>query len=46
MRMFSNPDAIKNAIFFRGLFSYDLISNVEQLSDIQRVNQCPDLCFY
>lgn len=36
----------ENAIFFGGLFSYDLVSTFEPLPIIPSIHQCPDFCFY
>ncbi|AEO08372.1 anthranilate synthase component 1 [Buchnera aphidicola] len=46
MRVFTNPQKISKAIFFGGLFSYDLIANFELLSHLARKQKCPDICFY
>lgn len=46
MKMFKNADNIQKAMFFGGLFSYDLISNFELLPKLKRTQRCPDLCFY
>nr|AAF82323.1 anthranilate synthase large subunit [Buchnera aphidicola] len=46
MKMFTNPHKISKAIFFGGLFSYDLIANFEFLSHLVRKQKCPDICFY
>ncbi|WP_187308556.1 anthranilate synthase component 1 [Buchnera aphidicola] len=46
MKIFSNPQNTSKAIFFGGLFSYDLISSFESLPRLNRMQKCPDLCFY
>lgn len=40
------PDHEKHAMFFGGLFAYDLVSGFEDLPDLPVDNHCPDLCFY
>nr|AAF82316.1 anthranilate synthase large subunit [Buchnera aphidicola] len=46
MNMFKNTKKISKAMFFGGLFSYDLIANFESLPHVKRKQKCPDLCFY
>lgn len=36
MKIFKNTKKINKAMFFRGLFSYDLISNFELLPDLKK----------
>lgn len=45
-RIFKNTKKISKAIFFGGLFSYDLISNFELLPNLKKKQKCPDFCFY
>ncbi|XBC39223.1 MAG: anthranilate synthase component 1 [Buchnera aphidicola (Nurudea shiraii)] len=39
-------DKISKSIFFGGLFSYDLVSNFENLPKLETTQTCPDFCFY
>lgn len=45
-KIFQNTDKISKAIFFGGLFSYDLINTFEVLPNLARTQKCPDFCFY
>ncbi|CUR53373.1 Anthranilate synthase component 1 (plasmid) [Buchnera aphidicola (Tuberolachnus salignus)] len=40
------PSQYPYSMFFGGLFSYDLINTFENLPYTQKINQCPDFCFY
>ncbi|QIQ42192.1 MAG: anthranilate synthase component 1 (plasmid) [Buchnera aphidicola (Microlophium carnosum)] len=46
IKIFNNTKKINKAMFFGGLFSYDLISNFELLPSIKKNQKCPDFCFY
>lgn len=46
MKIFKNTEKKNKAIFFGGLFSYDLISNFELLPKLESQQKCPDFCFY
>lgn len=46
IKLFKNTRKISKAMFFGGLFSYDLISNFETLPDLKKKQKCPDFCFY
>ncbi|AEO08940.1 anthranilate synthase large subunit (plasmid) [Buchnera aphidicola str. Ak (Acyrthosiphon kondoi)] len=46
MKIFKNTKKISKAMFFGGLFSYDLISNFEFLPNVKKKQKCPDFCFY
>jgi len=46
IKIFRNTKKISKAMFFGGLFSYDLISNFEVLNNLKRKQKCPDFCFY
>lgn len=46
MQCFTCPYDINKAMFFGGLFAYDLISCFEYLPNSKRKQKCPDLCFY
>ncbi|MDE5285078.1 MAG: anthranilate synthase component I, partial [Candidatus Blochmannia sp. A2] len=45
-KRFSNIKEKSKAIFFGGLFSYDLISNFELIPRLRSTQKCPDFCFY
>ncbi|CAL4326064.1 Anthranilate synthase component 1 (plasmid) [Buchnera aphidicola (Neophyllaphis podocarpi)] len=34
------------AMFFGGFFSYDLVYNFEDITNLKRTQKCPDFCFY
>ncbi|HKM95701.1 MAG TPA: anthranilate synthase component 1 [Buttiauxella sp.] len=36
----------REAMFFGGLFAYDLVAGFEDLPDLVQDNRCPDYCFY
>ncbi|MGT3087457.1 anthranilate synthase component I, partial [Salmonella enterica] len=40
------PALEREAMFFGGLFSYDLVAGFEDLPQLEAGNQCPDYCFY
>ncbi len=40
------PEDEREAMFFGGLFAYDLVAGFEDLPDIEQGNRCPDYCFY
>ena len=40
------PTAEREAMFFGGLFAYDLVAGFEALPPVERDNNCPDYCFY
>ncbi|CUX95786.1 Anthranilate synthase component 1 [Candidatus Mikella endobia] len=40
------PPNMPKAMFFGGLFSYDLISRFEDIPILQKGQRCPDYCFY
>ena len=42
----SVPDNEREAIFFGGLFAYDLVAGFEDLPQLQSDTACPDYCFY
>jgi len=46
IKIFKNTKKISKALFFGGLFSYDLISNFELLPKLEKNQKCPDFCFY
>lgn len=45
-KLVENPMNSKTAMFFGGLFSYDLISEFENLPLIKNNSKCPHYCFY
>ncbi|WP_187308343.1 anthranilate synthase component 1 [Buchnera aphidicola] len=46
MNIFNDTKKKNKAIFFGGLFSYDLISSFESLPRLENKQKCPDFCFY
>ncbi|QCI18574.1 anthranilate synthase component 1 (plasmid) [Buchnera aphidicola (Aphis nasturtii)] len=46
MKIFQNKNNIPKAMFFGGLFSYDLISTFETLPDLIGDQKCSNFCFY
>ncbi|WAI19264.1 MAG: anthranilate synthase component 1 (plasmid) [Buchnera aphidicola (Brevicoryne brassicae)] len=46
IKTFKNTKKKQKAMFFGGLFSYDVISNFELLPILERKQKCPDFCFY
>lgn len=40
------PKEEREAMFFGGLFSYDLVAGFENLPQLSAENSCPDFCFY
>ncbi|CAL4326068.1 anthranilate synthase component 1 [Buchnera aphidicola] len=46
IKTFNNPQKKSKAMFFGGLFSYDLISIFESLPDLKDNQKCPNFCFY
>ena len=40
------PKEEREAMFFGGLFSYDLVAGFEDLPQLSAENNCPDFCFY
>ncbi len=40
------PQAEREAMFFGGLFAYDLVSGFEDLPQLASDTACPDYCFY
>ncbi|MFA1644292.1 MAG: anthranilate synthase component I, partial [Enterobacteriaceae bacterium] len=40
------PEDEREAMFFGGLFAYDLVAGFENLPDVEQGNRCPDYCFY
>lgn len=40
------PAQEREAMFFGGLFSYDLVAGFEDLPQLEAGNRCPDYCFY
>nr|AAD09346.1 anthranilate synthase large subunit [Buchnera aphidicola] len=46
MKSVNNTKRTSKAMFFGGLFSYDLISNFESLPNVKKKQKCPDFCFY
>jgi len=46
IKMFKNTQKRQKAIFFGGLFSYDLITYFESVPDIKTTQKCPNFCFY
>ncbi|CAL4326043.1 anthranilate synthase component 1 [Buchnera aphidicola] len=46
IKSFQNTKKISKAMFFGGLFSYDLISQFESIPTFTRTQKCPDFCFY
>ncbi len=40
------PVQEREAMFFGGLFSYDLVAGFEDLPQLEAGNRCPDYCFY
>lgn len=42
----ATPPDERNAMFFGGLFAYDLVAGFEDLPALTSENQCPDFCFY
>lgn len=46
IKIFEKTETNNKAMFFGGLFSYDLIANFESLPHLEKKQQCPDFCFY
>lgn len=46
MQLVHCPDTASEAMFFGGLFSYDLVSYFEPLPQLSSQQTCPDFCFY
>ncbi|QCI19144.1 anthranilate synthase component 1 [Buchnera aphidicola] len=46
IKIFKNKNKIPKAMFFGGLFSYDLISVFEQLPHLTGEQKCSNFCFY
>ncbi|WP_213716186.1 anthranilate synthase component 1 [Cedecea lapagei] len=42
----SVPADERHAMFFGGLFAYDLVAGFEDLPQLKQDNRCPDYCFY
>ncbi|HEY1845042.1 MAG TPA: anthranilate synthase component 1 [Buttiauxella sp.] len=42
----SVPENEREAMFFGGLFAYDLVAGFEDLPSLKQDNSCPDYCFY
>lgn len=42
----SVPETEREAMFFGGLFAYDLVAGFEDLPELKQDNSCPDYCFY
>lgn len=40
------PDNAREAMFFGGLFAYDLVAGFEDLPSLSQQQRCPDYCFY
>jgi anthranilate synthase component 1 len=40
------PANEREAMFFGGLFAYDLVAGFEDLPPLQSDTACPDYCFY
>ncbi len=40
------PEHEREAMFFGGLFAYDLVAGFENLPPLRQGNRCPDYCFY
>ncbi|MGY5956901.1 anthranilate synthase component 1 [Kosakonia sp. BK9b] len=40
------PQDEREAMFFGGLFAYDLVAGFEDLPDLTHDRRCPDYCFY
>jgi anthranilate synthase component 1 len=40
------PETEREAMFFGGLFAYDLVAGFEDLPEVEQGNSCPDYCFY
>ncbi|POT59186.1 anthranilate synthase component I [Citrobacter amalonaticus] len=40
------PADEREAMFFGGLFAYDLVAGFEDLPQLEADNRCPDYCFY
>lgn len=40
------PENEREAMFFGGLFAYDLVAGFEELPALEQDNNCPDYCFY
>ncbi|MDF7681026.1 anthranilate synthase component 1 [Enterobacteriaceae bacterium ESL0689] len=40
------PEDQREAMFFGGLFAYDLVAGFENLPAVENDNACPDYCFY
>ncbi|NIY46715.1 anthranilate synthase component 1 [Cedecea colo] len=40
------PESEREAMFFGGLFAYDLVAGFEDLPSLKQDNSCPDYCFY
>ncbi|WP_058910281.1 anthranilate synthase component 1 [Entomohabitans teleogrylli] len=40
------PQSERDAMFFGGLFAYDLVAGFEDLPTVEHTTRCPDYCFY
>ncbi len=40
------PEHEREAMFFGGLFAYDLVAGFEELPPVTQESRCPDFCFY
>ncbi|OSN05704.1 anthranilate synthase component 1 [Lonsdalea iberica] len=46
LTLVSSPDNERDAMFFGGLFAYDLVAGFEALPPLSQQQRCPDYCFY
>ncbi|MFP1724932.1 anthranilate synthase component 1 [Lonsdalea quercina] len=46
LTLVSCPDNERDAMFFGGLFAYDLVAGFETLPPLNQQQRCPDYCFY
>ncbi|PWW10722.1 anthranilate synthase component 1 [Mangrovibacter plantisponsor] len=46
LTLVSVPEDEREAMFFGGLFAYDLVAGFENLPHLRQDQRCPDYCFY
>ena len=46
LTLIDTPADEPEAMFFGGLFAYDLVAGFESLPDVRQESRCPDFCFY
>ncbi|RNM03901.1 anthranilate synthase component 1 [Dickeya undicola] len=46
LTLVASPEHEREAMFFGGLFAYDLVAGFESLPPLSQQQRCPDYCFY